>query len=148
MHEAFRARYERHGYFDLAYLPRNLRALLFLTPRPTQGFPFLAFTPEGLGIFFTSPLYLYLLRSLRRPTRPLAAALWAGVLPPLVPILLLMGTGEIQFGHRYSADLQVLLALLCLLGMAGRASRLAWSLAAASLAINALGAAWFLSRYA
>jgi hypothetical protein len=148
MDERFRARYAATGYFDLSYLPRNLRALLLLLPRPAEGLPFFTFTGEGLSVFLATPLYLFLFASLRRATRPTAALLWCALLPPLVPILLLMGTGELQFGHRYSADLQVFALGLAWLGMGGRVGPLALSLAAASIAMNALGAAWFVSRYA
>jgi hypothetical protein len=148
MHETFRTRFEATGYFDWSYLPRNLRALLLLPPRPIPEFPFLAFSPEGLGVFFASPIYLYLFASLRRETRRQAALLWAALLPPLVPVLLLMGTGELQFGHRYSSDLQVFALLLCALALRGRASPLAVALAVLSIAINGLGAFWFVSGYA
>lgn len=148
MDEMFRARFEATGYFDWSYLPRNLRALLWLLPTPTAEFPWLRLSPEGLSVFVASPIYLYLFASLRRETRREAALLWAALLPPLVPVLLLMGTGELQFGHRYSSDVQVFALLLCALGMRGRASRLAIALAALSIATNALGAAWFVSRYA
>ena len=147
LHAAFRERFERHGYFDWSYLPRNLYVLLLAAPRLQPAFPFLGFSGEGQSLFLTSPLYLYLLRSLRRPGRPFAALLWCGVIPALVPILLVMGTGELQFGHRYSSDLQVYLVLLTALGMGGRVTAPAWALAAASVAMNAAGAAWFVSTY-
>jgi hypothetical protein len=148
MHESFRARFQATGYFDLSYLPRNLRALLWLLPRAIPDFPFLTFSPEGLSLFVASPIYLYLFASLHRGARRAARLLWAALLPPLVPILLLMGTGELQFGHRYSSDLQVFALLLCALGMRGRASATAIALAAASIAMNLLGALWFVSHYA
>jgi hypothetical protein len=148
MHETFRARFQATGYFDWSYLPRNLRALLLLLPRRIPEFPFLTFSSEGLSVFLTSPIYLYLFASLRRETRRWSALLWAALLPPLVPILLLMGTGELQFGHRYSSDLQVFALLLCALALRGRASPLAIALAALSIAINLLGTLWFVGRYA
>jgi hypothetical protein len=148
MHESFRARYARFGYFDLAYLPRNLHALLLNTPVAIPGPPWFGFRAEGLSLFLASPLYVYLLASLRRPTRKLAALLWAGIVPAAIPILLLMGTGETQFGHRYSSDLQVFLILLVFLGMRMRVTRTGVALLAASVLMNAYGAFWFVSRYA
>jgi hypothetical protein len=148
MHEMFRADFERYGLFDVAYLPRNLAALLLATPRPSESFPFLEFSPQGLSIFLATPFYLYLLRSLRRATRREALLLWTGVLPALLPVLLTIGTGALQFGHRYSADLQPLLIPLAWLGAGQRFSRVGYALLAGSLAMNALGAAWFVSRYA
>lgn len=148
MHGMFRADFQRYGLFDLHYLPRNLHALLFATPIPIARFPFASFSPHGLSIFLATPFYLYLLRSLRRETRPQAAILWAGVLPVLVPVLLTIGTGEIQFGHRYSADVQPLLLPLAWLGAGMRFTRTGLALLAASIAMNALGTVWFVSSYA
>jgi len=148
MHEVFRERYARFGYFDLEYLPRNLGALLFGAPKAIADFPWFTFRPEGLSLFLASPLYVYLLASLRGPDRSLAAWLWSGVALASVPILLLMGTGEIQFGHRYSSDLQVFLILLAYLGMGMRVTRTGLALLAASVLMNAYGAYWFATTYA
>jgi hypothetical protein len=148
MHESFRDRYARFGYFDLAYLPQNLHALLLRAPVASSGFPWLSFRTEGLSIFLASPLYLYLFASLRRPTRGLATLFWVGIVLASVPILLLMGTGESQFGHRYSSDLQVFLILLSFLGMGMQVTRTGLALLGASMLMNAWGAWWFVSHYA
>jgi hypothetical protein len=148
MHETFRARYARTGYFDLAYVPRNLQALLLALPVFRARPPLLTVSPHGLSLFLASPLYVYLLRSVRAPQRALALVLWGGVALAAVPILMLMGTGELQFGHRYSSDLQVFLILLTYLGMGLRITRTALVLLAASIAMNVLGAWWFVSGYA
>jgi hypothetical protein len=148
MHGMFRANFERYGLFDLHYLPRNLHALLLATPVATERFPFASFSPHGLSIFLATPFYLYLLRSLRRETRAQAAILWAGVAPVLLAVLLTIGTGELQFGHRYSADVQPLLIPLAWLGAGTRFTRTGLALLAASIAINALGTVWFVSTYA
>jgi len=148
MHEMFRARFEATGLFDVGYAPRNLHALLIATPVASDSFPYLTFSPRGLSLFLATPFYLYLLRSLRRETRLQAAILWSGVLPAMLPVLLLLGTGELQFGHRYSADLQPLLIPLAWLGAGMRFTRAGVALLAASVAMNAWGAWWFVSRYA
>lgn len=148
MHEMFRARFERGGLFDWSYLPRNLHALLLATPVASDSFPFVGFSAQGLSLFLTTPFYLYLLRSLRRETRAQALILWAGVAPAMLPVLLSIGTGELQFGHRYSADLQPLLLPLAWLGAGMRLTRVGLTLAAASIAMNACGTWWFVSRYA
>jgi hypothetical protein len=148
MHGMFRENFERYGLFDLHYLPRNLDALLLATPVPSDRFPFATFSPHGLSIFLATPFYLYLLRSLRRETRAQAAILWAGVAPVLLAVLLTIGTGELQFGHRYSADVQPLLLPLAWLGAGMRFTRTGLALLAASIAMNALGTVWFVSTYA
>src|SRR5262249_29783164 len=148
MHGMFRADFQRYGLFDLHYLPRNLHALLFATPIPSDHFPFATFSPLGLSMSLATRFYLYVLRSRRLETRPQAAILWAGVVPVLVPVLLTIGTGEIQFGHRYSADVQPLLVPLAWLGAGMRFTRTGLALLAASIPINPLGTAWFVSTYA
>jgi hypothetical protein len=148
MHEMFRERFEQTGLFDVSYVPRNLHALLVATPVASESFPYVTFSPRGLSLFLATPFYLYLLRSLRRDTRSQALILWAGVVPAMLPVLLLLGTGELQFGHRYSADLQPLLIPLAWLGAGMRFTRVGLALLAASIAMNALGAWWFVSRYA
>ena len=148
MHETFRARFAQYGYFHWSYLPRNLEALLLRLPELRGEFPFVSFSPRGLSLFIVSPLYLYLLVSLRTPTRRLAGLLWSGVALVALPILLVMGTGEVQFGHRYSSDLAVFLILLAWLGSGMRVTRVGMALLGLSLVMNAIGTAWFVSNYA
>src|SRR5262249_31813956 len=131
-----------------AYLGRNLNALLLALPQRSPTFPYFTFSAQGLSIFLASPLYLYALLSLRRATRATAVWLWVSVLLPLVPILVLMRTGEFQFGHRFSSDFQVLLILLTALGLRGRFGRSALVLLALSVAMNSYGTWWFVSRFA
>jgi hypothetical protein len=85
---------------------------------------------------------------LRPSTRRLAATLWLGVGLTAIPILFFMGTGELQFGYRYATDLQPLLVLLTFLGMGEKKTRGTRVLLAASIAMNAYGAWWFMLRYA
>jgi hypothetical protein len=148
MHPMFRARFDLHGLFSLTYVPRNLHALLVATPSLGAEPPFLRFSTSGLSLFLATPFYLYLLRSLRRETRRQAAILWAGVVPVMGVVLVTIGTGEMQFGHRYSADVQPLLLVLAWLGAGMRFTRVGFALLAVSIAMNALGTWWFVSTYA
>jgi hypothetical protein len=148
MHGMFRAAFDAYGLFDLHYLPANLHALLIATPISWDAFPYFTFSTKGLSLFLATPFYLYLWRSLRRETRTQAVILWAGVLPPMLAVLTTIGTGEMQFGHRYSADLQPLLIPLAWLGAGMRFTRVGLVLLGASLAMSGYGAWWFVSRYA
>jgi len=148
MHPLFRERFLEYGYFDLAYLGRNLKSLLWQSPLLINKFPFFTFTPKGLSIFLASPLYLYLLVSLRKKNIKFKALLWSGILLALIPILLLMGTGEFQFGHRYSSDLQVFLCLLVIFGLRFKITKTALYLIIFSVLMNIYGAFWFVSRFA
>ena len=148
MHPMFRARFDAHGLFSLAYVPRNLRALLVATPERIAGFPYVRFSTTGLSLLLATPFYAYLFWSLRRETRRQAAILWAGVVPVMMVVLVTIGTGEMQFGHRYSADVQPLLLVLAWLGAGTRFTRTGLALLAAGVAMNALGTWWFVSTYA
>jgi hypothetical protein len=148
MHDMFRQRFDAHGLLSLAYVPRNLHALLVALPERFAGFPFLRFSPTGLSVFLATPFYAYLFWSLRRETRAQAAILWAGVVPVMMVVLVTIGTGENQFGHRYSADVQPLLLVLAWLGAGMRFTQTGVVLLVASIAMNALGTWWFVSTYA
>jgi hypothetical protein len=148
MHPLFRERFERYGYFNTAYVGRNLFAMFLQLPVPTERFPFFSFSPKGLSIFLASPLYLCAVSAFRRKRLSLALPIVTVVALSLVPVFLLMGTGEFQFGHRYSSDLQVLLCLLVILGLKKGMNRTSLALLALSVLMNSYGAWWFVSRFA
>jgi len=147
MHPIFKEKFLRYGYFHWAYIPRNINALLIALPVTSTTFPFLSFNPKGLSIFIASPLYLYIFRSFRENYRAMAWVLWTGIFLALIPILLLMGTGEAQFGHRYTSDIQIFLILLVILGMNFRTSRLSIALIIISILMNIYGAIWFVTYF-
>jgi hypothetical protein len=84
----------------------------------------------------------------RRERLSLALPLVAVVTLCLIPVFLLMGTGEFQFGHRYSSDLQVLLCLLVILGLKDGVNRISLALLVFSILMSSYGAWWFVSRFA
>jgi hypothetical protein len=148
MHSIFKENFLRYGYFHWAYIPRNINALLIALPVTSTTFPFFSFNPKGLSIFIASPLYLYLFLSFRKNYHTMAWILWTGILLTLIPILLLMGTGEAQFGHRYTSDIQVFLILLVIIGMNFCTSRLSIALIIISILMNTYGAIWFTTYFA
>ncbi len=109
----FRADYTRYGVFNLYYVPVNFFYQYI-------DYPFLntsnLFT--GGSLFLLSPLFLAAFWGMvkGRP-RWSTAALFCSILLTAIPILLLMGTGWIQFGPRYTLDFTVPLLLLTALGL-------------------------------
>lgn len=107
------------GWFSPAHISANLYALLLMPPDPVKKdfyqfvleFPFVKANGWGMAIWFTSPLFIYLLRT-KRDTFTLSAAVGAGII--LIPSLLYFGIGTSQYGYRYSLDFLPLLFLILL----------------------------------
>jgi hypothetical protein len=72
----------------------------------------------GGSLFLLSPVFVYLFEGLRRRYRSIDTwVLLGSVLATSIPILLLMGTGWVQFGPRYTLDFTVPLLLLTAQGV-------------------------------
>jgi len=107
------------GWFNPVHIPANLYVLLVMAPEPIKKpsvefalqFPYLKANGMGLAIWFTSPLFLYLLLA-KKETYTFPAAI--GIIVLLIPSLLYMGIGASQYGYRYSLDFLPLLFLVLL----------------------------------
>jgi hypothetical protein len=119
---AWRARMMKWGVLSYHYLAKNLGVMLTSLPwlpparrggEPMGGAP-LQINEHGLALWFTTPLYLWLLWPRRRGHLQMALALSA--LGPIVMDLLYQNTGWRQFGYRFSCDYAVLLMVLLALG--------------------------------
>jgi len=103
--------YEKHGILSPWYIPRNLFAILFRSWNYVDDPPYLQPSWWGLGIFLTTPLYLWLLKA--RLRSPIVAWALLATLLVSIPILTHGNVGITQFGYRFSLDFQVL--LFCIL---------------------------------
>jgi hypothetical protein len=116
----FVADYQKYGAFNLHYVPINFYYQYIHYP-----FPFDDKTAMGSSLFLLSPVFFYAFRGLWRGFRePAILALLVSVLITSIPILLLMGTGWIQYGPRYTLDFTVPLLLLTASGLQGISKRL------------------------
>lgn len=105
--------YQRYGAFNIHYLPVNFFFQYLFYP-----FPFRTETALGGSLFLLSPLFFAALWALWANRRaPDTWVLLASILAVDIPILLLMGTGWVQFGPRYSLDFTIPLLLLTAMGM-------------------------------
>jgi hypothetical protein len=104
----FAADFQRYGVFNLHYLPINLFYQFVAYPLPYTGQTFM-----GGGLFWLSPVFAAAVWGITqgRP-RWSTWALVATIGLVATPILLLMGTGWMQFGPRYSLDYMAPLLLL------------------------------------
>jgi hypothetical protein len=142
---AWRARMMKWGVLSYHYLAKNLGVMLTILPwprppgAPAGAAPFQV-NEHGLALWFTTPLYLWLLWP-RRSDR-LALVTLASAALPIAMDLLYQNSGWRQFGYRFSCDYALLLFVLLALGdrPMGAWFRLA---AAWSVAWNLFGAVTF-----
>jgi len=136
----WRARIEKWGLFDFHYLGRNLAVVLTSLPWLGDGAVPFRITGNGLALWLTTPLYLWLLFPKRTAAPHLALALTAAAVA--LPSLFYQNSGWIQFGYRFSNDYAIFLFALFAVG--GRRFGLAFALVGAwAIVVNAFGAATF-----
>jgi hypothetical protein len=119
---AWRARMMKWGVLSYHFLSKNLGVMLtilpWLSPRPSSAGPVPAvpfqINEHGLALWFTTPVYLWLLHP-RRSGR-LYVAVLASAAFPMVMDLLYQNSGWRQFGYRFSNDYAILLFVLIALG--------------------------------
>lgn len=108
MAQFFLTDYQHYGPFHLHYLPTNLYYQYLFYPFPLRQESLL-----GGSLFLLSPVFFIAFWGIStRARRTSTVALLASILLVSVPILLLMGTGWVQFGPRYTLDFTIPLLLL------------------------------------
>ncbi len=132
------AEVQRYGLFSLHYLEAQLHAAFTRLPHLEGGR--LAWDPNGMSLFLTTPLFLWLLWPRERPR--LHLALWLTVAATAVPGFLYQNTGYVQFGYRFSLDWTPYLFLLLALG-ARPMGRAFWAAGLLGVAVNTWGALVF-----
>ncbi len=129
---------QRHGLFSLHYLGKQLHAAFTRLPHLASGR--LAYDPEGMSLFLTTPLFAWLLWPKERPR--LHRILWLTVAATALPGFLYQNTGYVQFGYRFSLDYTP--HLFALLALGGRPMDWRfWTAGLAGVAVNTWGALAF-----
>ena len=151
----WKTRIDRWGLFNFHFLPRNLSVMLASLPWPPTPdepkvivdlsitklrVPHYTISGHGLALWFTSPIYLWLLRPKKIDFVWAAAAIAA--LGPCVMNLLYQNSGWFQFGYRFSNDYAIFLFVLLALSTK-KLGRLFWAAAAWAIFMNTFGAASF-----
>ena len=123
MDRMFVADYRKYGAFNLHYLPVNFYYQYIFYP-----LPFRQNTLMGGSLFLLSPVFFYAFKGIFRGYRNPDVWLWVcSILATSIPILLLMGTGWVQYGPRYTLDFTIPLLLLTASGVQWGSTRmLAW----------------------
>jgi 4-amino-4-deoxy-L-arabinose transferase-like glycosyltransferase len=128
--------YFTQGIFSLSYIPRNIYAIFFQGPILLDNAPYFEPNWMGLGLFFTTPAFIYIFKGPWNRLSKYAAVAVACILP----ILITHGTvGFTQFGYRFSLDFTPFLILLAAKGMR---EKLGWeekTLILLSLLVNLRG---------
>jgi hypothetical protein len=140
---AWQGRMKRWGLFHYHFLARNMgvafTSLPYWEPGNDRALPFMV-NYHGLALWFTTPLYLYLVWPKR--VGKVAFALYVAALAVAIPGLMYQNTGWQQFGYRFSNDYAVFLfALIAVIGH--RFGKLFTALAVWSVAVNTFGALTF-----
>ncbi|HVH43418.1 MAG TPA: hypothetical protein VM925_13785 [Labilithrix sp.] len=151
----WKTRIDRWGLFGFHFLPRNLAVMLGSLPWkpvPTEPkvplellgmtfrVPHYMISGHGLALWWTTPIYLWLVRPKKVDFLWGAAALAA--LGPCAMNLLYQNSGWFQFGYRFSNDYAVFLFVLLAISTP-RFSRAFWLAAAWAVLWNTFGAASF-----
>jgi hypothetical protein len=136
--------FETYGQFDIHFLPRNLRAMLFGLPvwNDECGAP--APDPQGMSLLLTMPALVFLART---PAALWTAGSWLGIGLSLIPLALYHNTGWYQFGYRFSLDFLVPVVGLLAAAAGPRLSPLFRASILAGIAVNLWGAAWFFEQW-
>lgn len=135
---------QQYGLFHYAYLERNLHSAFTRLPEIRFHPLRIGFSGDGMSLFVTTPLWLYLLWPKERPR--LHRALWLTVALIAVPGFFYQNNGWYQFGFRFSLDYTPYLIVLLALG-SRPFTRLFWLAALAGVAVNGWGAAVFNRLY-
>ncbi len=136
-------RIQKYGLFNYNFLPRNLAAMLVLTPKLLSYSPYVQVSWHGMSVFLTTPALVLL--AWPRVRGPLHRALWGTVLLVAAQTFFYQNDGWVQFGYRFINDYLVLLVALLAVGgrPIGRGTK---ALIVAGVLVNAFGAVTF-GRY-
>lgn len=109
-----------YGYIHPIHIPANLYSFFLMPPEPVLtgehgfvlSFPYLKANPWGMAIWYTSPLFLYLLFRFKKGTYSVSAVTTSLLIA--IPVFLYFSIGFAQFGYRYAIDFLPFLFLLLL----------------------------------
>ena len=136
MNPFFVDQYQEFGAFNIHYLPIN-----FFYQYIRYPFPLTADSVMGGSLFLLSPVFFYIFPGILSHHRSMDTwMLLVSILAASVPILLLMGTGWIQFGPRYTFDFTVPLLLLTAQGVSSASKSILGMLVAVSIVHYFIGA--------
>lgn len=133
MASLFVADYQKYGAFNVHYVPVNFYYQYIHYPILSL-FRLNSDLFMGGSLFLLSPVFFFAFRGVFRERRnPDAWMLTISIIATNIPILLLMGTGWVQYGPRYTLDFTMPLLLLTAYGIRPTSRRLLTWLIAISI---------------
>jgi len=133
-------RIEKWGLFNYHFLSRNLMVAGALLPWIIPHEPYVQISTHGLAVWFTTPLFLYVLWPKKMDS--FYQALICSVVLVAIPSLFYQNSGWVQFGYRFSLDYTQFLLIMIALG-GRRFGKVFYALAAWCLIVNLFGAVTF-----
>ncbi len=132
----------KYGDKSIIHIPANLYSFLVLSPEPLKEkndglilrFPYIKFSPWGVAIWFTSPLFIFLITRFKKG-RYTIPALIATILLSL-PVFLWYSIGYAQIGYRYALDFLPFLFLLLIPSLSPKLTRSAIALIILGVIVN------------
>ncbi len=103
-----------HGIFSMQYIPDNLAPFLWGLPHVVSGWPYLQPSITGLAIWFTTPAFLFSLKSKLKDYVTWSA--WIAILA-IAFVIFTKGLSGWGFGYRYAFDFYPFLYVLTIRGM-------------------------------
>jgi hypothetical protein len=115
---AWHNRIQKWGLAGYHYLPKNLGVMLselpWRPPHGSAGAPFVQINEHGLALWFTTPLFLWLIYPKKRGF--LHDIVLIAALAPMLIDLCYQNSGWRQFGYRFSNDYSLLFFVLLAIG--------------------------------
>lgn len=102
------------GLFNLSYIPQNLTPFLTGLPTFTSTAPYMIAPLSGLAIWFTTPAFIFSLKSKIKDTATLPA--WIAIFA-IAFVIFTKGLSGWGFGYRYAVDFYPFLYILTLQGI-------------------------------
>jgi hypothetical protein len=107
--------WHQKGIFDITYIPRHIRAILFSLPIIKSEVPYIYSSFTGLAIWITTPAFIYaLLADIR--TR-IAIGCWLSIFIISIADFTHGTWGFAQFGYRFAMDFYPFLFILTIMGI-------------------------------
>lgn len=145
-------KYAPQGFFSLTYLPRNFWLMFLQLPKisiSNVGISFLV-NPEGMSIFFVSPLFLAAFLTIRNLWQNkggvevrMVRYLWLTFLALLIPSLVYLNANYWEFGSRYAFDFSLILLVLAVLGLRGKVGTGSVLATAMAVILNLYSVLWW-----
>lgn len=130
----------QQGIFNIAYIPRHIYAIFFQGPNLLPNFPWFEPNWMGLGLFLTTPAFLFIfIGAFRGGWRSINKKAVLAILCILPPIITHGTVGFTQFGYRFSLDFVPFLMLLTAAGMRENLGRAEKALIILSTLVNLWG---------